>query len=179
MTYMELNFIGDYMPSFRLLISVLILLFSLWGIASSEGIFKIVHKKAKNFALYNVKMDKRKILSEELKSLADKEYLLINFTSYTCRPCIKEIPELETLVQQKEKHRLWIIYTDADRKKIKKSVKKIRIKSTVLVDALGFVSRKFTIKKIPTTLIIDRNMTIRAITTGYSHKNMKQLKAML
>jgi len=104
----------------------LFLLFALVRSVQSEPSFIKTNRKAANVALYTLAGTERKILKSQCKALAPGGYLLLNFTSYTCRPCGKEIPELEGLVKG-SRHKLWVIYTDSDRVKISDSVKKIGI----------------------------------------------------
>ena len=140
--------------------------------------FTKTDKKAPNFALFTSDNKERKILGRELSNLPFGGFLLLNFTSYTCKPCTKEIPELQNLVANHGKGRvkLWIIYTDSNREKVSSSARSIGITGTVLSDMLGSVSHKYGVKIIPTTFVINKSSKIRVIMSGYSDDNMKQLK---
>lgn len=103
--------------------------------------------------------------------------MVLNFASYTCAPCRIEIPELEEMAKSlKKRIKLWIIYTDSDRDKIKSNAKSIKIQNTILVDAFRSVSNKYNVKKFPMTFVIGRDRNIKVIVTGYTPHNMSKLK---
>ncbi len=102
--------------------------------------------------------------------------MIINFTSFTCIPCKKEIPELELIEEKfRGKVKLWIVYTDSDSRKIEESAAEIGIRNTVCVDPLKSVALKFNVSNIPATIVIDKNNNIRAVITGYSAENIARL----
>ncbi len=102
--------------------------------------------------------------------------MVINFTSYTCIPCKKEIPELEVIEEKfRGKIKLWVLYTDSDSRKIEESAVEIGIKNTVCVDPLRTVAFKYNVAVIPTTIVLDKMGNIKVVVTGYTSENMIRL----
>ena len=115
------------------------------------------------------------ILHEYLESLGENELAVLNFTSVTCVPCKKEIPELLRLSEKNPNIKLFIIFAESDPSKFAASLGV----SKFYADPLGTLQNKYAIKAHPVTFIITRDKKILARLEGYNEKNTKKLIALL
>jgi thiol-disulfide isomerase/thioredoxin len=115
------------------------------------------------------------ILHEYLESLKENEIAVLNFTSVTCIPCKKEIPELLRLSEKNTDMKLFIIFTESDPTKFAASLGV----SKFYADPLGTLQNKYAIKGYPVTFIVSREKKVLARLDGYNEKNTKRLVALL
>jgi len=115
------------------------------------------------------------ILHEYLESLGENELAVLNFTSVTCIPCKKEIPELLRLSQKNPDMKLFIIFAESDPSKFAASLGV----SKFYADPLGTLQNKYAIKAYPVTYIVTRDKKVLARLEGYNEKNTKKLLALL
>ncbi len=119
--------------------------------------------KAPDFRLENLKGEKL-----ELKYFKGK-VIFLNFWATWCGPCKEEMPSMEILYQQfKEKDFVFIsISVDYEgRKSVKNFIEKQRYTFPVLLDPKCDVLDLYEVKRIPTTIIIDRNKKVIGRATG-------------
>ncbi len=114
------------------------------------------------------------ILHEYLESLKENELAVLNFTSVTCIPCKKEIPELLRLSEKNPDMKLFIIFAESDSSKFAASLGV----SKFYADPLGTLQNKYKIKAYPVTFIVTRYKKILARLEGYNEKNTKKLIAL-
>ena len=113
--------------------------------------------KAPNFYLEDLKGKKL-----ELKNFEGK-VVFLNFWATWCGPCKEEMPSMETLYQQfKEKDFIFLsISVDYEgRKPIKEFIEKKRYTFPVLLDPKCNVLDLYEVRRIPTTIIIDKNRKV-------------------
>ena len=115
------------------------------------------------------------ILHEYLETLKDNEIAVLNFTSVTCIPCKKEIPELLKLSEKNPDMKLFIIFAESDPTKFAASLGV----SKFYADPLGTLQNKYAIKGYPVTFVVSREKKILARLEGYNEKNTKKLIALL
>ena len=115
------------------------------------------------------------ILHEYLETLKDNEIAVLNFTSVTCIPCKKEIPELLKLSEKNPDMKLFIIFAESDPTKFAASLGV----SKFYADPLGTLQNKYAIKGYPVTFIVSREKKVLARLEGYNEKNTKRLVALL
>jgi thiol-disulfide isomerase/thioredoxin len=115
------------------------------------------------------------ILHEYLETLKDNEIAVLNFTSVTCIPCKKEIPELLRLSEKNPDMKLFIIFAESDPTKFAASLGV----SKFYADPLGTLQNKYAIKGYPVTFIVTRDKKIFARLEGYNEKNTKKLISLL
>ena len=115
------------------------------------------------------------ILHEYLETLKDNEIAVLNFTSVTCIPCKKEIPELLRLSEKNTDMKLFIIFAESDPSKFAASLGV----SKFYADPLGTLQNKYAIKGYPVTFIVSREKKVLARLDGYNEKNTKRLVALL
>ena len=127
-------------------------LFSKIGIQPIKG-----DTRAPNFCLEDLKGEK-----SELNNFKGK-VIFLNFWATWCGPCKEEMPSMEILFQQfKEKDFVFLsISVDYEgRKPVKEFIEKQRYTFPVLLDPKCNVLDLYEIKRIPTTIIIDKNRKV-------------------
>ncbi len=119
--------------------------------------------KAPNFYLEDLNGKKL-----ELKNFTRK-VIFLNFWATWCGPCKEEMPSMETLYQQfKEKDFVFLsISVDFEGKKaVKEFIQKNRYTFPVLLDPKCSVLDLYEVKRIPTSIIIDKNGKVIGRATG-------------
>lgn len=101
--------------------------------------------------------------------------IVMNFWGITCGPCIMEMPELNKLVEKmKDKEVVFIapaIYTPKEALINSFLPKHPFDYQIVLVD-----QKDYSVTSFPTHIIIDQNLKVINLLTGYSPENIKQLE---
>ncbi len=107
---------------------------------------------------------------EKLISNTDGKIILLNFWATWCPPCIKEIPALLKL-KQKYKNDLDIFFISVDfnfDKTVPKFLKKNNFeKLSVFNDEKLLISKKFEVKIMPTTIVVDKSFRKVSKVSGY------------
>ena len=150
-----------------------ILIFSALSFSSErgrEGLFLKIgiqpikgDPKAPNFYLEDLKGKK-----SELNNFKGK-VIFLNFWATWCGPCKEEMPSMEILFQQfKEKDFVFLsISVDyGGGKPVKEFIEKKRYTFPVLLDPKCDVLDLYEVKRIPTTIIIDKNRKVIGRATG-------------
>lgn len=117
----------------------------------------------------------RHILYSIIDSLPDGGIAILNFTSVYCKPCKKEIPELQGIVEGSKKIKLLCIYAEAA-KLASQSAGELGVYDHSYVDPLGSVQMKFGVKKYPVTILVNKKRQIIGRFEGYSEKNIEAIK---
>jgi peroxiredoxin len=92
-----------------------------------------------------------------LKNLAGK-VVLVNFWATWCPPCLKEIPDLETLYERfKDQGLVILAISDEDVGKVKPFIAKRNVTYPVLLDRGRKVNGLFQIEGIPKSFVYDRS----------------------
>ncbi|MCF6281548.1 MAG: TlpA family protein disulfide reductase [Candidatus Polarisedimenticolaceae bacterium] len=113
------------------------------------------------------------------------ELVMVNFWASWCGPCRQEMPELESLYQQYKGMGFTLLGINVDDqiKNADKMLKQIPVSFPVLYDSEHKVSDLYEVAAMPTTILIDRNGTIRDIHHGYQPGTeqlyQKQIEALL
>lgn len=111
-----------------------------------------------------------------------KEVLVFSFFYPGCKPCLEEMPRLDSYLKRKHKDfRLYFIGSDFknDKAKVQKFVQKMKINSTVLFDSKSLITNMYQVKAFPSCVIIDSKGKISYISRGYNEKIWKDLKKQL
>jgi len=97
------------------------------------------------------------------------DVVMINFWATWCGPCRQEMPLLDEL--QKRYHRVGFnllgVNIDDDSRQAMQMVKELGVSFPVLFDESKDVSELYDVKVMPTTVLIDREGTVRYIHHGY------------
>jgi cytochrome c biogenesis protein CcmG, thiol:disulfide interchange protein DsbE len=113
------------------------------------------------------------ILHEYLESLTETDIAVLNFTSVSCIPCKKEIPELLRLSEKHPNIKLFIIFAEADPSTFANSLGL----SKYYADPLGTLQNKYKIKAYPVTYLVFRDKKVLSRLEGYTEKNSKKLSS--
>ncbi len=113
------------------------------------------------------------ILHEYLESLTETDIAVLNFTSVTCIPCKKEIPELLRLSEKYPNLKLFIIFAEADPSTFANSLGL----NKYYADPLGTLQSKYGIKAYPVTYLVSRDKKVLSRLEGYTEKNSKKLSS--
>jgi peroxiredoxin len=95
--------------------------------------------------------------------------VMVNFWATWCGPCRQEMPQLNRLY---EKYRasgfvLLGVNVDDDAKKAAELAAKLGVTFPVLLDTDKSVSKRYDLSTMPSTVIIDRDGTVRYVHRGY------------
>ncbi len=92
--------------------------------------------------------------------------IILDFWATWCSPCIKSLPELETL-QTKYKSDLQVITITSDpAERIEKFLSKKPLKLPIVIDEQRKLATVFPHRTVPHTIVIDKSGTVRAITSS-------------
>jgi cytochrome c biogenesis protein CcmG/thiol:disulfide interchange protein DsbE len=107
----------------------------------------------------------------ELKEVLANGPVLVSFWATSCKPCIKELSELQKVYKNYKEKGFEILAIDGDGprsiSKVKPMVKGLKWEFPVLWDKSKDVSRKFHVLGIPHTVLIDKFGEIRYTHTTY------------
>jgi peroxiredoxin len=125
--------------------------------ANNKLLFSLLDKSAPEFELTDVQGKKW-----SLKKLRGK-VVVLNFWFTTCIPCINEIPELNSLVQNyKDKDVVFLGLTFNTKDQVKKFLTKHPFDYTLLPGSEE-ANKKYNISSWPASMVIDKNGTIKKI----------------
>ena len=95
--------------------------------------------------------------------------IILNFFSSTCIPCKRELPILNSLVDEfaKKKIKIVIVGCQEDVDKVMEFLETLKVdKPLILSDPHGWVGRKYSVKGLPMTFFISSDGKIRDIIPG-------------
>ena len=145
----------------KLLLSFLIIALLIFLAQASEK-----RSKAPDFTAED--LDGKKI---ELKTLLLDGPVLISFWATHCKPCIKELSELQKIYPEYKKKGFEILAVDVDGPRsvsaVKPKVKGLKWDFPVLLDTNKDIYRKYQVLGIPHTVLIDQKGDIRYTRTTY------------
>jgi cytochrome c biogenesis protein CcmG/thiol:disulfide interchange protein DsbE len=122
--------------------------------------------QAPNFVAEN--LDGKKV---ELKELLGEGPVLISFWATWCKPCIKELNELQKVYEKYKEKDFEILAIDVDGprsiSKVKPMVKGLKWEFPILWDKSKDIYRKYHVLGIPHTVLIDKLGEIRYTHTTY------------
>lgn len=97
------------------------------------------------------------------------QVIMLNFWATWCNPCRVEIPHLQKLYAQYKDIGFTILGVSVDNNTVKaaKMAKDLGAKFPILFDNTQNVSKLYSIKTMPFTLLIDRDGKIRHMFQGY------------
>jgi len=111
-------------------------------------------------------------LNDKTKTLADYKGtgLAVNFWATWCAPCVKEMPQLNRLNALLKGSGVQVLTISEDRKGIPLAKKFYDVNKLddleVLADPKGALMRKFAVRGLPTTILIDAEGQVKGRVTG-------------
>ena len=145
---------------------------------TSSGLLYSKLSNAPNFVMYSAQ-GQRYIFYDIVKKLPADGLLIFNFTSIYCRPCKKEIPELLHISKKAGKRaKLICVYAEAG-SPVKENASKLGVLDSAYVDPFGKIQKKFNVKKLPVTIVINREHAILGRFVGYTEDNIKKIRKLL
>jgi thiol-disulfide isomerase/thioredoxin len=131
---------------------------------------------APNFAFYRHD-GARHVFYQILDSLPEGGMALLNFTSVTCKPCKKEIPELKGITDfAGGRLRLLCVYSEQG-DEVRACAAELKVLEHAFVDPMGTVRKSFGVEKIPTTIIVGKDRTVLGRFVGYTPENIELIRA--
>ncbi|MFK7951943.1 MAG: TlpA family protein disulfide reductase [Ekhidna sp.] len=120
------------------------------------------------------------VSGEEVSSENTKgKIVLFNFWFTRCGPCIKEIPELNELVEEfKNEDVLFIAPTFDDDAQVEKFLTRFDFDYKIVADVKDFCL-ELNIRSYPTHFVINKDGTIEKVMIGYSMMTVKSLRKSL
>ena len=142
----------------RFLIIFIFLLFNCFASNAIEIKNLIIHKEVKKYNSISIlDTNNKQIDLNEFKG----NLILLNFWASWCAPCKEEMPSLDSLQSNMKLDNLKIIPINVGKDSIKKSLaffKELKIKNLDLYfDTPVTLAKKFNLRGIPTTILIDKN----------------------
>jgi thiol-disulfide isomerase/thioredoxin len=99
----------------------------------------------------------------------DKHLVILSFFTTYCKPCLKEIPQLETLIQRfnEKKLKIFLVNLKEDKALVKKYIAEKGFRLPVLLDKYGIVAQKYGVTSVPRIFLIDEDGRLIWMTQGY------------
>ena len=115
------------------------------------------------------------------KNLLMQKPLLISFFFTGCKPCEKELPELERMkLEYGKKINFYLVSTDSEgADAVIPWVKKKNVTLNVLIDRYSDAARDFGVNRYPSVFIISRNGRVKYSCVGYKEDNIKCIERVL
>jgi cytochrome c biogenesis protein CcmG/thiol:disulfide interchange protein DsbE len=137
-----------------------------------------IKSKAFNFSAED--LDGNKI---ELKTSLVHGPVLISFWATHCKPCIRELNQIQKFYQDYKKKGFEVLAIDVDGPRsvsaVKPKVKGLKWEFPVLMDTNKDIYRKYHVLGIPHTVIVDRSGDIRYTHTTYRSGDEKLIQKKL
>ncbi|VAW92158.1 hypothetical protein MNBD_GAMMA23-220 [hydrothermal vent metagenome] len=149
------------------------ILIALLFISSSQAYALSINQTAPDFTLPS--STKQNIRLAEQRG----QVVMLNFWATWCNPCRVEIPHLQDLYNQYKDIGFTVIGVNIDNNKTKaaKMARDLGATFPILFDNTQTVSKLYSIKAMPFTLLIDRDGKIREIFYGYKPGYEKKYSA--
>jgi peroxiredoxin len=113
------------------------------------------------------------------------DVVMINFWATWCAPCRQEMPLLDDLYARYQRvgFTLLGVNIDDDSRRAMKMIEELGVNFPVLFDESKEVSKLYEVEVMPTTVLVDREGTVRHIhhgyKPGYEDKYLTEIRALL
>ena len=162
----------------RLLLFLLIIIFSNLSYSDDNNQL-LINKPAKFVSPFSIEnLDGKNIKISDSKN----KILVLNFWATWCPPCIKEIPDLQKLQNDFQQDlEVFFISVDANFKKtVPKFLNKNKLSGLkIFNDEKLLISKKFEVKIMPTTIIINKSFEEEYRVIGYVEWSSQEYKELI
>lgn len=152
---------------------MLILLMSCWySMGPAANLFsEWVGRPAPNFTL-------KTISGKSTISLSDYKgtIVLLDFWASWCAPCQRSLPELQKLEEEFENLKILAICIDNKQETAREFMRRYQIDLSVLFDEKKSVAETYNVEAMPSALLIDQDGVVRFALSGYTEKQLSQLR---
>ena len=109
----------------------------------------------------------------------DGKVLVLNFWFVACPPCIREIPELNQLVEKyKNEEVVFLAFARDSKSKLKKFLEKTRFDYNIVARS-KWVAKVFNTHGWPTNIIVDKNGDIVFHKAGYDKERVTEMDGII
>jgi thiol-disulfide isomerase/thioredoxin len=111
-----------------------------------------------------------------------KRALLLSFAARSCKPCMKELPQLEALAGRRKDLQFIVVDIDTEpeeQEAMRAVIAALKLTIPVLSDRLGIVARRYGADTLPYMVLADTTETIRWIKKGYTDDVFDELETIL
>lgn len=119
----------------------------------------------------------------DLQTLLPQGPVLLSFWALWCKPCLKELPALDKLLQGYSERGVTLVAvngdTPGDLPRVRPFLKSRGLKFRVVSDADGEIRRNFSVNALPTTLLLAPDGSTLWTNQGYRPGDEKGLRAAL
>jgi peroxiredoxin len=143
------------------------------SITDEKGV-ELLGSKAKNFSATDI--DGKKVSLDEFKG---KKVVVLNFWFTRCKPCVVEMPHLNTLVDDfKGKDVVFLAIGNDNVEMINAFLKKNEFKYRIVPNGLG-IANQYNVAGFPTHVIIDKKGKVVFLETSYVSGLEDRIKAQI
>ena len=107
--------------------------------------------------------------------------VIVSFFATWCKPCLKEIEELKTVLSnfRQKKLKLFLIDLKEEKSVVDKFVRQYNLPGTILLDKYGVVAKNYGVTTLPRLFVIDRNGKLVWKTKGFQKDLADELMSVL
>jgi cytochrome c biogenesis protein CcmG/thiol:disulfide interchange protein DsbE len=116
-----------------------------------------------------------------LEKLIARGPVVLDFWATWCRPCLEELPELETLHRKYRERGLTVVGISLDGPrnfaKVRPFASKLGLTFPIAVDEDGRIQHLYQVRALPTTVLIDTSGNVVSVREGYRPGETRALEA--
>jgi len=129
-----------------------------------------VGDKAENFTLKSVAGPNIRLSEQRGK------VIVLAFWASWCNSCQPYLDFINQLIKEHDDKgvELWVITSNEEPTKISKTVRHMDLNASILLDPNQNIANKYFIDELPTTVLIDRNGTIRSVYIDFNASDKKR-----
>ncbi len=107
------------------------------------------------------------------------DVVVLNFWATWCRPCVRELPQLEQLEKDiaGKGGRVIAVAIDSDRRNVDRFVKSHALTLTVACDGPAGLARELDLQSVPLTLVLDRNGAVAWVSSRTDPAGLAETRA--